>query len=141
MKRMIVLALVIGLLVTLLAATAVDAHQGPPGAPLTGVWEGTDYFDGSHMVLIIRGGMRFYQLTVLDDSGTICDGDPYVGRGVATYEEPWFSSDTVHLWCVGDEITYWGSISWLFEYEASTDTLYEFPYGYRATVFHRVTWR
>ena len=64
-----------------LSILSIAALSAAPRSPFKGVWRAIDV-DGSNVQLVIAGGGRgVYRLTWTDDSWSLCDGLPGIGKG------------------------------------------------------------
>ena len=125
MRKLMLLALVVLLMLGMVAAPAT----GSPKNPFVGSWENTDIVDGSHQHMSIGGGPGHFRYR--DDAATACD-DAGLGfvpaslSGFGEFVDETTFAFTADLYCHvrgpgGRHLL--AEISLTFFYDSGTDTL------------------
>ena len=128
MKRVVLLALVVGLALALSVATVSDVSASRPIPPFIGAWENLDIVDGSHQGLTIAPRHGAYRVVYRDDAATACGYDakgrlyPLLGIGSGTAAGDVLTADIV-FWCMTHRPTVLAELTMTFTYHAFTDTL------------------
>lgn len=111
-------------LVLMIASSSLSAASG---SALTGAWDSIDV-DGSYQQLVIGGASTSVHVQYVDHSASLClrlgarNGTATI-RGTGTISGPTLSVTFDEIRCTGGIVFPTPGGGWVFEYDATTDTL------------------